>query len=122
VDILDIARFTELNNELTRMVGVIIEKYNPETIILFGSTAGGNVNEWSDLDLVVIKDTQKSFYERLEEVVEIAQPNIGADIIVYTPDEAEQMKDDLFFKEEVINKGKVLFSTKPNSNIIGTII
>ena len=110
VDILNTARFTELNSELTRMVGAIIEKYNPEKIILFGSTANGNVNEWSDLDLVVIKDTDKSFYERLEEIVEIAQPNIGADIIVYTPDEAEQMKDDFFFKEEIINKGKVLFS------------
>lgn len=107
---MDTTRLMELNNELTRMVGVIIEKYSPEKIILFGSTASGNINEWSDLDLVVIKDTGKSFYERLEEIVEIAKPNIGADIIVYTPDEAEQMKDDFFFKEEIINKGKVLFS------------
>lgn len=109
---MDTARYTELNNELTRMVDLIIDKYNPEKIILFGSTASGNVNEWSDLDLVVIKNTDKSFYERLEEIVEIAQPNIGADIIVYTPDEAEQMKDDFFFKEEIINKGKVLFSAR----------
>ncbi len=107
---MDRLRYNELTNELDRMVINIIEKYNPEKIILFGSAANGNVTKWSDIDLIVIKNTDKSFYERLVEIVKIAQPNVAADIIVYTPDEEQQMKNDLFYQEEILKKGKVIFN------------
>jgi len=107
---LNVTRLAELNSELNRIVDVIIREYNPIKIILYGSIPSGKVNNWSDIDLVVIKNTDKSFYERLEEVIKLTEPNVGTDIIVYTPDEAEQMKDDLFFQEEIIKKGKVIFS------------
>lgn len=56
----------------------------------------------------MIKDSDKTFYERLEEVAQIAQPNVGADILVYTPQEFESIQDRMFIHEEVIKKGKVI--------------
>lgn len=101
-----------LTKELDGIKENIVTKYNPLKIILFGSIATGNVVEWSDIDLVVIKDTNKSFYDRLEEIIEIAEPNVGADIIVYTPQEEEIMKNDSFYNEEIIKKGRVVFDVR----------
>jgi hypothetical protein len=36
----------------------------------------------------------------------------GADILVYTPEEFEPKKDSLFFREEVFEKGKVLYDAQ----------
>lgn len=106
------SRRRELTAELGRIVDRLIRGYDPLKIILFGSLASGQVGEWSDIDLVVIKDTEKPFYERLEEVIGIAQPNVGTDILVYTPAEEAQMRHDLFFQEEVIKKGRVLYEAR----------
>ncbi|EGD51640.1 DNA polymerase beta domain protein region [Thermoanaerobacter ethanolicus JW 200] len=103
------SRIEQLNRELTRIVEVLIKEYQPEKIILFGSLATNQINEWSDIDLIVIKDTDKSFYERLEEVVKVAKPTIGTDIIVYTPKEIEEMKESMFYVEEILKKGKVIY-------------
>jgi predicted nucleotidyltransferase len=102
----------ELNSELSRIVDVLVNNYNPQKIILFGSLAAGNVHEFSDIDLIVVKESDKGFYERLEEVILLTLPNVGAEIMVYTPDEFESKKDSLFFKEEVFKKGKVLYDVQ----------
>jgi predicted nucleotidyltransferase len=77
-------------NELVR----ILRRYEPERIILFGSRARGEADEHSDYDVIVIKRTQRPFLERLREMVpflvEFGRP---AEILVYTPEEFEQMSE-----------------------------
>jgi hypothetical protein len=41
----------ELNNELNRIVDVIVNDYRPEKIILFGSLANDDIHNFSDIDL-----------------------------------------------------------------------
>ena len=60
-------RRSALQAELERIVRVLVEQYDPECIILYGSFAHGAIHAWSDLDLCVIKQT-KRFIERLEEI------------------------------------------------------
>lgn len=105
-------RKQRLEKELNKIVSTLIEKYDPLKIILFGSLATGNIHEYSDIDLIVIKNSTKSFYERLEEVIEFIDSDVGTDVIVYTPAEMEEIKDRMFFKEEVFRKGKVLYEAK----------
>ena len=102
----------ELNAELGRILDILIKRYDSNKVILFGSLVNGNVHEFSDIDLIVIKDSDKSFYERLEEVILLTTPEVGADILVYTPEEFEAMQGELFFKEEVLGKGKVIYSVQ----------
>lgn len=102
----------ELNTELGRIVNVLVNNYNPQKIILFGSVASGNVHEFSDIDLIVVKESDKGFYERLKEVGLLVLSEVGPDILVYTPEEFELKKDSLFFKEEVFKKGKVLYDAQ----------
>jgi len=107
------ARKQRLEKELNKIVSSLIAKYAPLKIILFGSLATGNIHEYSDIDLVVIKNTTKSFYDRLEETVDLLQEDVDTDIIVYTPEEVKELEEDnLFFKEEIIKKGKVLYEAK----------
>lgn len=104
-------RKASLKKELDRIVGVIIADYRPEKIILFGSLATGDVHEWSDIDLVIIKNTQERFIKRLREVRRMTRPIIGVDFLVYTPGEVEAMKKEgrRFLKEEILEKGKLLY-------------
>ena len=104
-------RRAALQAELERIVRVLVEQYDPECVILYGSFAHGDIHAWSDLDLCVIKRTAKRFVERLEEVGLLTLPRVGCQILVYTPEEFEAVKQQghYFFVEEILGKGKVLY-------------
>src|SRR3989441_5063602 len=87
-------RGLRLERELHRMTDVLIREYEPEKLILFGSAAQGELHEWSDLDLVVIKRTDKPLLERIEEVLRLVRPKVGLDVLVYTPEEMEGLVAD----------------------------
>ena len=71
-----------------------LQDYEPEQIILFGSRARGEADEYSDYDLIVIKQTQRSFLERLQDMVPyLAAFEHAAEILVYTPAEFERMAE-----------------------------
>ena len=76
---------------LDEVVRILVDQYGPlKKIILFGSQARGDADEWSDLDLIVIKETKKPFVQRL---VEVPTLPVHADVFVYTPEEFETMKN-----------------------------
>jgi predicted nucleotidyltransferase len=104
----------QFQKHLQRVTKIIVDKYQPERIILFGSAAGGNIYEDSDADLAVIKKTNKNFYDRIGEVSELVPHGIPLDILVYTPEEFEQMRTDkygYFVRDEILAKGKVLYES-----------
>src|SRR2546422_5577595 len=70
---------------------ILIREHEPEKLILFGSAAQGEIHEWSDLDLVVIKRTDKPLLERIEEVLRLVRPKVGLDVLIYTPEEMEDL-------------------------------
>lgn len=77
-------------SEITR---TIISGYDPEKIYLFGSYSAGNPKEDSDIDLLIIKDTEEPFFNRIRQVRYLfnKQP-APMDIFVYTPAEFELKK------------------------------
>jgi len=104
-------RKLNLNTELRRIVGLIIKGYSPDKVILFGSLASGNIHEWSDIDLAIIKQTDKRFIDRLHEVHRITKPKVGVNFLVYTPSELQVMTEEgrYFLVEEIIKKGEVIY-------------
>jgi len=105
-----VQRHALLEAELTRYVKQLQEVYHPERILLFGSLASGQVGEWSDIDLVIIKESRQKFLDRIREVMHLLQPRVGVDILVYTPEEFAQLsRERPFVREEIIAKGKVLY-------------
>lgn len=75
-------------NKLIRL----LRRYEPERIILFGSRARGDADEYSDYDVIVIKSTNRPFLERLQDMVPyLVEFDRAAEILVYTPEEFERM-------------------------------
>ena len=100
-----------LEKELDRIVAILIEKYKPEKIILFGSLATGRIHEWSDIDLLIIKQTDKRPLDRVLEAYSLlGNYREPMDIIVYTPAEVELLLNEgSFFVAEILTEGKVLY-------------
>lgn len=103
-------RRARLEAELERFLAIVIDQMHPERIILFGSLVTGQVHEWSDLDLVVVAETELPFLERLRVISELLTPRVGTDVFVYTPNEWEHLRQTrLFVQEEMVQKGRVLY-------------
>ncbi len=99
-----------LDQELIRCVRLLREHGNPERVIFFGTLATGQVHAWSDIDLVVVEKTPLPFFQRLKKIRKLLQPKVGMDVMVYTPEEFDQLcAERPFFKSEIIGKGKVLY-------------
>jgi len=101
-----------LKSELERFLKILKKHYSPQMILLFGSLASNKIKNWSDVDLIIVKDTDKPFFERLKEMYNLLKPKVGIDILIYTPDEYKKMKNRLFFKKEILNKGRILYEKR----------
>jgi predicted nucleotidyltransferase len=102
------------NQELIKdIVKKLRENYAPEKIILFGSYAYGNPRPDSDIDLLIVKDTNERFIDRWVAVRRIlSDPKrlVGLDTLVVTPGELSQRLaagDQVI--EEIVEKGKLLY-------------
>ena len=58
---------------------------------MFGSVARGEADEWSDLDLLVVAETERSFCERHRDFAGLYEVWPRLDLLVYTPAEFERM-------------------------------
>jgi predicted nucleotidyltransferase len=104
------ARRVSLERELARWLPLLIAHERPEKIILFGSYCTGQVKEWSDLDMVIVKETQAPFLDRTRQVLALLKPRVGVDVLVYTPDEFERLsRERAFVRQEIVGKGRVIY-------------
>jgi predicted nucleotidyltransferase len=85
-----------------------------ERVILFGSWARGESDEFSDLDLVVIMRTEKRFLDRLKDVYLAVMPDFAMDALVYTPEEYARMLDEGNPLIEMVEReGRVVYERPP---------
>lgn len=84
-------------------------EFNPEKIILFGSYARGNWDEESDIDIIVVYQTEKKFMDRLEELYMKWNLPKAVDILAYTPDEFTDMMKDNYFLKQAVKEGIIIY-------------
>ncbi len=99
------------DNKITEIKNIIAQKYEPDKIILFGSYATGDYNEDSDIDLLIIKDTNIPRYKRGQNVRKFLYgAMIPIDLVVYTNSEIEESRNKKYtFIYEVLKTGKVIY-------------
>ena len=103
-------RLQQLQDTLEGIIRSLRAHYQPEQVIVFGSLASGQITATSDLDLLIVKKTNKAFFDRIKEVVALCDYNIGVDILVYTPEElTEAARTNPFVRDEILSKGKVVY-------------
>ena len=102
----------ETGTIINKMLQKLLDKYEPEKVVLFGSHAYGNPQPDSDIDLLIIKDTSERFIDRCLTVRRILSDptrTTPLEILVLTPQELASglaMGDQ--FLEEIIERGQVL--------------
>lgn len=89
----------ELTRKLAGLPGV-------RRVSLFGSYAKGRADLFTDLDVLVVMDTDESFVERLASLYRYLALPVDLDLLCYTPEEFETMRDRPFLRrvleEEVV--------------------
>ena len=105
-----------LLNETQMVVDRIIQYCQPEKIILFGSLARGSEKSDSDIDLLIVKKSDKKRPFRVKEVFEAVRDldrDYPLDPIVYTPEEINQrfaLGD--YFINEIMEQGKLMYGSE----------
>jgi predicted nucleotidyltransferase len=88
----------------------IVQLFNPQKVILFGSYAYGNPDKDSDVDLLIIMDFQGKGIKKALEILRAVQVPFPCDLIVKTPQELErryQEYDPII--RAAVNQGIVLY-------------
>ena len=92
----------------------IFQKHRVRQAIVFGSLARGEASRRSDLDLIVIRDTNARFLERYGELWrEIVQavPERDVDAFIYTPQELACMAHRPFIAT-ALREGRMIYESK----------
>lgn len=96
---------------LKKKLQPLFKKYKIEKAILFGSLARGDMSRRSDVDLILIQETQKRFLDRYDDLLlELGQAvkDRAVDILIYTPQELEQIRDRSFIRQ-ALREGFTLY-------------
>lgn len=104
--------------ELEQITQPIVERlrsgYAPLKIILFGSYATGTSKADSDIDLLIVKETNERFIDRWVAVRKILSDpyrKVAIETLVLTPQEiSDRLARGDQFVAEIIKKGRVLYA------------
>lgn len=99
---------------LEAVVERLVASYQPDRIILFGSRADGTPRADSDIDLLIVKETDRRPVDRRIEVERLlADRRVPLDLLVYTPQELRMLyaMGDPFI-QSVLESGRVLYMRK----------
>jgi uncharacterized protein len=100
---------TKVQKDLDRVVRQIVERYHPRKIILFGSYAYGEPTEDSDVDLLVVIDTDENRLRTAATISAGIDHPFPLDIVVFNPGQLEaSIERGGVFATEVARRGVVL--------------
>ncbi len=108
-----------IQQQINKIIKLIIDNYKPEKIVLFGSYAYGEPSEGSDLDLLIVKDSNLPRYKRAREIRKYLWgiTDIPKDILVYTQAEIDEWRGvEEAFITQVMANGKVLYEDKSRTD------
>ena len=99
-------------NKIEEIKDKIVKTVSPEKIILFGSYATGEATEESDIDLVVIWDSDLNPHKRNLFLSRLfPKRDFSLDIFAFTKEEANKLKDIAgTILYEAFHHGKVIYA------------
>jgi len=98
-------------DRIAEMARPVFERYGIEKAILFGSFATGRQTRRSDVDLILVKRTEKRFLDRYDGLLrDLYQAIRGRDIevLIYTPEELARISERKFI-QRALREGKVIY-------------
>lgn len=98
---------------IQRIVQQIVEQFRPQRVILFGSYTHGTPTEDSDVDLLVVLETDEQPLHAAAQIAAAIDHPFPIDIVVFTPTElAASLQRQGVFATEVMTRGIVLYEAR----------
>lgn len=105
----------EIISRLSPIVNQIVEKFHPAQVILFGSQARQDTHQDSDIDLLVVMETNKKNAAQEVEILRALNYQSNLDLIVRTPEKLqERLKLGDSFLRDIVAEGIVLYAQSDN--------
>jgi len=99
--------YKEIDDKLKELAKELRIKYKVNEIIVFGSYARGDLNEGSDIDLLIVGDFKEKFHKRIASILGLTDLPIEA--LCYTEEEFREMIiNKKSFISEVLKEGVVI--------------
>ena len=99
-------------DKLLPYIKLLVDKFEPDQVVLFGSFACGHPTANSDVDLLIIKKTLKSLREEATEIRKAIRPlrhtvaNLAFDIMVRDPEDLRlRLERGAAFHSIIMQKG-----------------
>jgi len=98
--------------DIKRVAAQIGIAANAERVLLFGSYAKGNACEDSDVDMLIIAESELPRFKRSRALYKLFRPYpFAMDLVVYTPEEIEKGKQSpISFVSQVLREGEVVYA------------
>lgn len=87
---------------------------NAEKVVLFGSFARGEARTDSDVDFLIIAESNQPRFKRSRKLYRLLSPYpFSMDLLVYTPAEIEKAKETpLSFISTALREGKIVYDCR----------
>ena len=99
-----------VKREIKKLCRQIVENFQPQKIILFGSHAYGKPTADSDIDLLIVMPYEGSNSQKAIEILLKLNRTMPLDLLVRTSEQVRQrieMED--YFMQDIVEKGKILY-------------
>ena len=102
----------KINAQIKNLCQQIVENFNPQKIILFGSHAYGKPTADSDVDLLVVMQFEGRDSHKAVEILTRLKTDLPLDLLVRTSEQVrERIEMEDFFMREIAQRGKILYET-----------
>lgn len=96
--------------EIAHLLAPFFAETNTRKAIAFGSVAKGSQTKRSDLDLIIVTDTEKRFFDRYDtyERIHSLIPTRSVEMLIYTPAELKKISHRTFIRQ-ILDEGKIIY-------------
>ena len=103
-----------VTQRLKEIIAGALSEFAVEKIILFGSYARGDNGPHSTIDILIVCQTDLSFFERIKKALAVTRGDPPVEPLLYTPAELDLLKNhNDGFMASIMEEGKVIYESQP---------
>lgn len=97
-------------DEIRNFVNEVVQRFDPERIVLFGSHVSDSTNADSDVDLLVVMDFEGRPHQQAFEIRRTIKRSFPLDLLVRRPADVDRrLRMGDFFIKDIMQEGRVLY-------------
>lgn len=100
-------------SKIQALLNTIFKKNRVKQVILFGSAARMTATKKSDLDLMIVMESDQRFFDRFAPFEEIYTLFKGkaVDLLIYTPEELKRISERPFIRS-IMREGQLIYEQR----------